>query len=89
MKAHYGGGAKIVLTLQFILRVPSLNFNHVIIMKKFHNVFAYYGRSKPKKKMPNKLYTFSFSFSYDVMLEYLNQNNIYQNILKNENTFKK
>jgi len=33
----------------FFLEVPCLNFNHVIIMKDFHNVFAYYGRSKPKK----------------------------------------
>ncbi len=29
--------------------VPCLNFDHVIIMKGFHNIFAYYRRSKPKK----------------------------------------
>jgi len=40
--------AKIIVTLFLFLRVPCLNFNHVIIMKDFHNVFAYYGRSKPK-----------------------------------------
>jgi hypothetical protein len=32
----------------FFLGVPCLNFNHLIIMKDFHNVFANYGRSKPK-----------------------------------------
>ncbi len=42
-----GGGAKIVVTLYCFLRLPYLNFNHVIIMKKFHNFFAYYGRWKP------------------------------------------
>jgi hypothetical protein len=31
------------------LRVSCLNFNHVIIMKEFHNVFAYYAKSKPNK----------------------------------------
>ncbi len=32
----------------FFLGLPCLNFNYVIIMKDFHNVFTYYGRSKPK-----------------------------------------
>jgi hypothetical protein len=32
----------------FFLGVPCLNYNHVIIIKDFHNVSAYYGRSKPK-----------------------------------------
>ncbi len=51
VKAHWGGGGvcKIVVTLYYFLRVPCLNFNHVIIMKDFHNVFAYYGRSKLNK----------------------------------------
>jgi hypothetical protein len=31
-----------------ILGVPCLNFNHNIIMKDFHNLFAYHGRSKLK-----------------------------------------
>jgi hypothetical protein len=43
-----GVGAKIVVTLYFFSRAPCLNFNHVIIVKDFHNVFAYYGASKPK-----------------------------------------
>jgi len=43
------GGTKIVVTLYYISRIPCLNFNHVSIMKDFHNVFAYYGRSKPKE----------------------------------------
>jgi len=47
VKAHYKG-AKIVVTLYYFLGVPCLNFNHVIIMKDFHNVFAYYGMSKPR-----------------------------------------
>jgi hypothetical protein len=42
-------GAKIVVTLYCFLVVPCLNFNHIIIMKDFHNVFAYYGSSKPKE----------------------------------------
>ncbi len=41
-------GAQIVVALYCFLKVPCLNFNHVIIMKDFHNVFTYYGRSKPK-----------------------------------------
>jgi len=50
VKTHLGGGGvKIVVTLYCFLGVPCLNFNHVIIMKDFHNVFAYYGRSKPKE----------------------------------------
>ncbi len=48
VKAYYGG-AKIVVTLYCFSRVPYLNFNHIIIVKDFHNVFAYYHRSKPKK----------------------------------------
>jgi hypothetical protein len=42
-------GGKIVVTLNYFLGVPCLNFNHVIIMKDFHNVFAYYGSQNPKK----------------------------------------
>ncbi len=42
-------GVKIVVTLYCILRVPCLNFNRAIIMKKIHNGFAYYGSSKPKE----------------------------------------
>jgi hypothetical protein len=48
VEAHYKG-AKIVVTLYYFLRVPCLNFNHVIILKDLHNVFSYYGKSKPKK----------------------------------------
>jgi hypothetical protein len=47
VKTHYWG-AKIVVTLYCFLEVPCLNFNNVIIMKDFHNAFAYYGKSKPK-----------------------------------------
>jgi hypothetical protein len=42
-------GAKIVVTLYWSLAIPCLNFNHVIIMKDFHNAFAHYGSSKPKE----------------------------------------
>jgi hypothetical protein len=48
VKAHYRGGM-IVVTLYYFSRVPYLNFNHVIIMKKFHNIFAYYDSSKLKE----------------------------------------
>jgi hypothetical protein len=30
----------------FFLKVPCLNFNYVIVIKDFHNVFAYYDNSK-------------------------------------------
>jgi hypothetical protein len=42
-------GAKIVVKLYCFSGVPCLNFNHVIIMKDFHNVFADSDRSKPKE----------------------------------------
>jgi len=48
MVKTYYKGAKIVVTLYCFLRVLYLNFNHVIIMKDFHNVSPYYGRSKLK-----------------------------------------
>jgi hypothetical protein len=76
-----GGGGNNFSKIHFIIGVPSLNFNQVIIMKTFHNVFAYYGRSKPKEKKCQINCTF-FCFSYDVMLKYLCQNNIHQNVLK-------
>jgi hypothetical protein len=47
VKSHYEG-AKIVVTLYCLSRIPCLNFDQTIIMKDFHNVFAYYGRFKPK-----------------------------------------
>jgi hypothetical protein len=58
VKAHYGWGGKIVVTLYCFLKVSCLNFNHVIIMKKIYNVFAYYGRSKPEKVKFQINYTF-------------------------------
>jgi hypothetical protein len=47
VKTRYEG-AKIVVTLYCFSGVPYLNFNNVIILKDFHNVFTNYGRSKPK-----------------------------------------
>jgi hypothetical protein len=47
------------------LGVPCLNFNYVIIMKDFHNVFTYYGRSKPKEIKCTKIKLFNFIW-YDV-----------------------
>ncbi len=41
-------GAKIVVILYYFSKVPCLNFNYVIIVKYFHNVFSYYGRPKLK-----------------------------------------
>jgi len=66
------GGVKIVVTLYFFLGVSCLNFNHVIIMKDFHNVFAYYDKSKHKKnQMSKKLQFFVFFIASYVMLEYI------------------
>jgi hypothetical protein len=48
MKAHYGE-VKTVVTLSYFLKVPCLNFNHVIIMKDFHNVLHVMVGQNPKK----------------------------------------
>jgi hypothetical protein len=56
------GGAKIVVTLYMFFQVPCLNFNHVIIMNDFHNIFAYYGRSKPKEIKYAKKKTFKNNY---------------------------
>jgi hypothetical protein len=53
MKTQYER-TKIIVTLYYFLGISYLNFNHVIIMKDFHNVFAYYSRSKFKKKKIQK-----------------------------------
>ncbi len=46
--------------------VPCLNFNHVIIMKDFHNVFFSMVIIKTQRnQMPKKLH---FLIAYDVML---------------------
>jgi hypothetical protein len=45
---HIKGGPKLLWHYIVFREVPCLNFSHVIIMKDFHNVFAYYGRWKPK-----------------------------------------
>jgi hypothetical protein len=46
VKAPYYKKAKIVVTLYCLSKNPCLNFNHVIIKKKFQNIFVYYGKSK-------------------------------------------
>jgi hypothetical protein len=64
----------------FFSRVPCLNFNHVIIMKDFYNVFAYYGKSKPKEIKCQINY---LSYFIDFMLKYICAKNIYiTNLLK-------
>ncbi len=68
-------GATIVVKLYCFLGFPCLNFNHVIIMKDFHNVFAYYDRSKPKEVKCQGNQT--FIFLYDVMFLYICATNIY------------
>ncbi len=35
--------------MYYFSKLPCLNYNHVIITKDFHNVFAYYSRLKPQK----------------------------------------
>ncbi len=86
VKAHYKG-AQIVVTLYCFLRVPCSNFNHVIIMRDFHNVFTYYDRSNPNKLGSKET---TLLIKYDVMLEYIcAKKNMEDNILKNVNIFKK
>jgi hypothetical protein len=53
-------GAQDCCYMVLFSRVLCLNFNHVIIMNFFHNVFAYYGRSKPKKIKCQINYTYYF-----------------------------
>jgi len=49
-------------------------------MKYFHNVFAYYDKSKPKEIKCHRNYTF---ISYDMMLKYICAKNlICHNLLK-------
>ncbi len=67
VKTHYRG-AKIVVSLYYFPKVSCLNFNHVIIMKKNCNIFAYYGRSKPKEIKCQINYIF---LEYEVMLKYI------------------
>ncbi len=61
-------GAKIVVTLYYFLRIPCLNFNHIIIIKYFHNVMHIMVGQNPNNQMPMKLHYF---ISYGVMLEYI------------------
>jgi hypothetical protein len=58
-----------------------------MIMKDFHNVFAYYSRSEPKEIKCQKKYI--FEISYDVMFKYIWTKNVCHNVLKNVNIFKK
>lgn len=60
--------------------VPCLNFDHVIIMKGFHNIFAYYRRSKPKEIKCQKKYILKFhmAWCYNIFV----QENIHHNILR-------
>jgi hypothetical protein len=50
--------AKIVVTLFFFLRVPCLNFNHVIIMKDFHNFLHIIIGQNPNKSNSKRHYIF-------------------------------
>ncbi len=81
MKAHYKR-AKIVVTLYYFSMVPCLNFNYVIIMKDFHNVFTYYDKAKPKEIKCHTNYIF---ISYDMMLKYIcTKNDVCHNLLKKQ-----
>jgi hypothetical protein len=83
VKAHYKG-AKIV-TLFF--NNTMLELSPCIIMKDFHNVFAYYDKSKPKKIKYQRNYIF---ISYDMMLRYICAKNLVcHSLLKNKNILKK
>jgi hypothetical protein len=65
---HTAGGIKIVVILYCFLGVPCLSFNHVIIMKDFDNVFAYYVSQNPKKSNVNFKKKIIL---YNVMLGYI------------------
>jgi hypothetical protein len=74
-RVQHTRGAKIIITLYFISRVPCLNFNHVIIINDFHNDFAYYGWSKPKEVKGQKNYNLKKFIYCDVNI-YLCKKNV-------------
>jgi hypothetical protein len=78
-KSTLGGGSKIIVTLYCFSKVPCLNFNYVIIMKDFHNFFAYYSKSEPKEIKCQKKNI--FESLYDVMLKYTWTKNVCHNVL--------
>jgi hypothetical protein len=71
-------GVKIVVTLYFLFRIPCLNFNHVIVMKDFHNAF------QTCLCQTNNIFYF---MQFD--LKYVCKKNVYHKVLKNENMLKK
>jgi len=72
-------GIKIVVRLYCFARFPCLNFKHVIIMKDFHNVFAYYDKSKLKEVKCQKKNSFLNFIWCDVRV-YLGQKYMSQHI---------
>lgn len=49
----------------YFFQIPCLNFNHVIVMKDFHNAFACYDRSKLKKSNVKQT-TFFYFMQFDL-----------------------
>jgi len=80
-------GDKDCCRIVLFFKASCLNFNHVIIMKYFHNVFSCYGRSKPQKVKCQTNYIFSFHtmWCYNIFA----QRKLCHIILKNENILKK
>jgi hypothetical protein len=81
MKAHYEK-SRLLSHCSFYLRVSCLNSNHVINVKKIHNVFACYDRSKLNRVKCQKNYIYLFYMINDVKI-YLHNKSVCHNVLKN------
>jgi hypothetical protein len=73
-------GAQDCCHMVLFSRILCLNFNHVIIMKDFHNVLHIMVGQNPKKSNAKET-TFYYFIWCDVII-YLCQKNIHHNILK-------
>ncbi len=87
VKAHYRG-AKIFVTLYYFLRVPCLNFNHVMsLLWRIFTMFLHIMVGQNPNKSNSKETTFFNLIWCDVKV-YLCQKYICHNIFLNENIFK-
>jgi hypothetical protein len=64
VKTHYGVD-KIVIALYCFSKVPCSNFDHVNIMKDFHNVFAFMVSQNPKNWNATKVTFFFMSYTFE------------------------
>jgi len=72
----------------YSLGYPCLNFNHVIMKKEFHNVFAYYGSLKHKKVKCQRKEIFYFIWC-DVRIYFCKKMCVKCNVIKNVNIYLK